>query len=96
MVVVVVVVKEWSQVGSQKTPDAVVGVATEEAVRPAKGSEGVDRLSSLPGEASLFQAMAYRTPIAMLLLAWMVVVAIVVVGAAAVAVEAIVGAEPGR
>lgn len=74
--VAAVVGKELSPEGSRKTPDAVVGAATEGVVRPAKGSEGVGRLSSPPAEASLSPAMAYQTPISMLLLAWMLVAAI--------------------
>lgn len=64
------VVKEWSRAGFQRTLDGVGGVATAAVVQPAEGSAGAGRLSSLPGEASLFPAMACRTPVAMLRPAW--------------------------
>lgn len=68
----VVVVKEWSLVGSQKTQEEVEGVSIEEGVQPGEGSEEVVQLSSQPAKAFPFQVMASHKPSPVLPLKWRV------------------------
>lgn len=74
----VVVVKEWSQVGSQMTPVVVVGVAIEAVVQLKEGFARAGQLSSLPVKAFPFRAMAYQARAPWLFVAWIEVVVLVV------------------
>ena len=56
--VVVVAVKEWSLVGSQRTRVEAVGVSIGEEVQPGEGSEEVAQLSSQPAKAFPSPVMA--------------------------------------
>lgn len=58
LVVVVLLLKEWSQEEFQRFQVVVVGVSTEEVVQLEVEFEEVDQPSSLPVKAYLFQVMA--------------------------------------
>lgn len=75
---VVVVEEEWSQVGSQRTPVVVVGVAIEAVVQLKEGFARADQLSSLPVKAFPFQATAYQGQALWLFVAWIEGVVLVV------------------
>ena len=81
-----VVVKVWSQVGSQRTQVVVVGVSIEAVVQLKEGFARVDQLSSLPVKAFPFQVMAFQALALWWLAAWIVVVVLVLVVLVAVLV----------
>lgn len=69
-----VVGKELSREEFQRTRVVAVGVSIGEVVRPEGESEEVDRLSSLPAKASLFQVVASQALALVLLLVAQIVV----------------------
>lgn len=82
--------------GSQRTPEEVVGVSIEEEDRPRARSGEAGQPSSQPAEASPSPAMACQTPAPVLLPLLLLLLMLVAAAAAVVVVVRPTGSELGQ